>query len=998
MKKRSNISIPTSVDLSVKKFAESVKENVDVMLGHRGNPVDRAITWRDLNDSGIVKIPTTGFTGAANQVSLPGAEISGAIQTPYNLVASGAFQSVLLKWDLTPYEGHSHVEIWRHTADSLADAILVGISSYGVGIYSDDVGGISTSLTYYYWVRAVNTAGQFSGYNSSAGTLATLAPDVEKLLDVLTGAITTSELASSLTAPISLISADSSTTGSVAYQVAQEATARAAAITASSNSLQSQINELTNIPNYNASTSYVTDDQVVYSNNLYRAKQNTTGNLPTNSTYWELLGNYTGLGAMVGDHASFISAINTITANSGSAASQAIAGLQSTVNDSTTGLAATVTALGGLTTRVTTAEGSVTSNANEITTLKNTVNNATTGVVATSNALDTVETLVNHAVTGVTASANKISALETTVNNATTGVVATTTALNALTTRVTNTEGDITSNASSVTTLKATVNTKAQTFQQNSAPTATGSELITNGNFNSNINDWTGSDFRRHSSGKLERYQGSSNSYAGQDFAIESGVTYKIEYDVVHNGGNNLSNVYIDTGAGYITRAGYLGSGHVIDYFTAVTTKTLSFRLYGIGNFRGTFDNVSVKQMPQNTGDIWINSSNNNELKRWNGSTWVSARDAQIATNSAAITAEQTARADADTALTSSINTLTSTVSGHATSIQTNTSSVNGLEGKYTVKIDNNGALAGFGLASTANSAGNITSEFIVNADRFAIMRGGSNTTAATVPFAVQSTNTTINGESVPAGIYIADGYIKNGSIVKAKIGDAAIDNAKISSLSANKITFGVMNGDRIDTNTLNGNRIETDSLDVAGKAIQDSIGRIAGIAGQSSTANGQNIQKTEIVRSVFSQQEPKHIAGYTTTSASPTIYAGSVLNGLPLFKYYFKTYNFTGNRSFLIQCGIDYQGTSNTRSESIFAVAMRQTSNADAYTSTSNSSYIFTDSTSGTNVHAVTGDMINRTVVLAPNKDYYIWCFGMGDDGVSHYESGYINVFGLNS
>ena len=123
---------------------------------------------------------------------------------------------------------------------------------------------------------------------------------------------------------------------------------------------------------------------------------------------------------------------------------------------------------------------------------------------------------------------------------------------------------------------------------------------------------------------------------------------------------------------------------------------------------------------------------------------------------------------------------------------------VQDLEGQYTVKIDNNGAVAGYGLANTANSAGNITSEFIVNADRFAIMRGGSNTTAATVPFVVQASSTTLNGETVPAGVYMADAFIKNGAITNAKIGDAAIDNAKISNLSASKINTGTLNASNV--------------------------------------------------------------------------------------------------------------------------------------------------------------------------------------------------------
>ena len=168
------------------------------------------------------------------------------------------------------------------------------------------------------------------------------------------------------------------------------------------------------------------------------------------------------------------------------------------------------------------------------------------------------------------------------------------------------------------------------------------------------------------------------------------------------------------------------------------------------------------------------------------------------AATSAQLTAESTARTNADTALASDISTLSTTVGNNTSSISTQATSINGLSAKYTVKTDLNGAVAGFGLASTANSAGNITSEFIVNADRFAIMRGGSNTTAATVPFVVQASSTTLNGETVPAGVYMAEAFIKNGAITNAKIGDAAIDNAKISNLSASKINTGTLDASNV--------------------------------------------------------------------------------------------------------------------------------------------------------------------------------------------------------
>lgn len=59
------------------------------------------------------------------------------------------------------------------------------------------------------------------------------------------------------------------------------------------------------------------------------------------------------------------------------------------------------------------------------------------------------------------------------------------------------------------------------------------------------------------------------------------------------------------------------------------------------------------------------------------------------------------------------------------------------------------------------------------------------------LPFIVNSSPQTINGVSVPAGVFMDAAFIKNGTITNAKIGNAAIDDAKIANLSAGKITAG---------------------------------------------------------------------------------------------------------------------------------------------------------------------------------------------------------------
>jgi len=146
------------------------------------------------------------------------------------------------------------------------------------------------------------------------------------------------------------------------------------------------------------------------------------------------------------------------------------------------------------------------------------------------------------------------------------------------------------------------------------------------------------------------------------------------------------------------------------------------------------------------------------------------------------------------------------------------------LEGKYTVKVDVNGHVSGFGLASTANNSTPF-SRFIVRADQFAIGspsmpdyiayvnaypdvlaawnaagqpdkrdygynhyvtfgqsegRVVPNAIQETIPFIVTTTAQTLNGRTVPPGVYMDAAFIRNGSITTADIGVAMVDTLVI--------------------------------------------------------------------------------------------------------------------------------------------------------------------------------------------------------------------------
>jgi predicted phage tail protein len=211
----------------------------------------------------------------------------------------------------------------------------------------------------------------------------------------------------------------------------------------------------------------------------------------------------------------------------------------------------------------------------------------------------------------------------------------------------------------------------------------------------------------------------------------------------------------------------------------------------------------------------------------------IDALTGTVNSNSAAITNEQTLRVSGDSALASSISSVSTTVAGHTTSITQNTTSIDGLQGKYTVKIDANGYVAGFGLAVDANDA-TPTSSFIINADYFAIAKPGGGPDPI-VPFLID-TNTGGENELVFRGKIKADS-IDTYMITTDKIAIGAVDTTTIAS-QAVTTTFA---GENLTTYTLSTSSyttlIELDSISVTDTAYNlslsfSAVGHFSGSSG----------------------------------------------------------------------------------------------------------------------------------------------------------------------
>ncbi|TWA63683.1 uncharacterized protein DUF1983 [Azospirillum baldaniorum] len=199
-----------------------------------------------------------------------------------------------------------------------------------------------------------------------------------------------------------------------------------------------------------------------------------------------------------------------------------------------------------------------------------------------------------------------------------------------------------------------------------------------------------------------------------------------------------------------------------------------------------TFRQSAAPASPQ-AGDVWYDTSANNVAKRWSGTAWESTEDPRIGQNVAAITSEATARANADSALANTLTTVQTTVGEHTATIQQQAQSIDGLSAQYTVKVDVNGYVSGFGLATTAKD-GVPSSTFTVLAEKFEITAPGGSKIS---PFVVQ------NGT-----VYLRSVVIGTGWIGDTHIGPNGIDakHLKASSVLTDSIRIGSASGSTLST------------------------------------------------------------------------------------------------------------------------------------------------------------------------------------------------------
>lgn len=196
--RKSIAAIPTGFKGQERRYAQSVSEAVDTLSGRRGNLIDRAVTFRDLLDTGVLRLAGGILGGGSVDVinpNDPNGPDSGPTELPtkpINLAATQlGFDIINLTWGLPPYSGHNYIEIFRYASNDIVAAEAAGAYTryYGDTYFYTDT-NVGSSETWYYWVRAVNVDGITGPFNDSSGASGSTAQDyvyVSGLIDSILG-------------------------------------------------------------------------------------------------------------------------------------------------------------------------------------------------------------------------------------------------------------------------------------------------------------------------------------------------------------------------------------------------------------------------------------------------------------------------------------------------------------------------------------------------------------------------------------------------------------------------------------------------------------------------------------------------------------------------------------------------------------------------------------------------------------------------------------------
>lgn len=187
---------PKAADPALRSFLTALKEAVEVRLGRRGDPLEEAVTKRELIDSGIARLGSA-YHGTLQPVVVEDSEARIVPPVPIGFTAIGVFGGVHLTWEnpFQAYNVHAYTEVWRGETNDPTKRILIN-SSRGATFFDRIPDEQKTG--YWYWVRFLseyNREGPFS-----LPLYAVKEADVKELMEQISGEIDQSDLSAAFRA------------------------------------------------------------------------------------------------------------------------------------------------------------------------------------------------------------------------------------------------------------------------------------------------------------------------------------------------------------------------------------------------------------------------------------------------------------------------------------------------------------------------------------------------------------------------------------------------------------------------------------------------------------------------------------------------------------------------------------------------------------------------------------------------------------------------------
>lgn len=212
------------IALVIKRGTEAVDsliEAAETLLGQRGDPLDRVVTFRDLYQSGTWELRDKNgvvrvYNGIPHPIAVPAIpefviDLANypAVTAPASLAVFSTLSANLLEWTTPQTPNYSSTKVYRAEANVFpGEPGLIGTASGG--FYYDPIG--SGGVARWYWIRHVDINGAETALNATDGTQGTTGfvtdPDIadgtingEKLV---TGTVAADKI---VTASLSAISA-----------------------------------------------------------------------------------------------------------------------------------------------------------------------------------------------------------------------------------------------------------------------------------------------------------------------------------------------------------------------------------------------------------------------------------------------------------------------------------------------------------------------------------------------------------------------------------------------------------------------------------------------------------------------------------------------------------------------------------------------------------------------------------------------------------------------